>query len=47
MQHCWARYLLLIVVVLLGTSSMLSACGKKGKLYHPEQHTPQQQNQQK
>ena len=37
MNTCWAKYLLLFVVVVLGTSSMLSACGKKGKLYHPDQ----------
>jgi len=47
MVNCWARYLFLIVVVLLGTASMLSACGKKGKLYHPDQQSSQQQNQKK
>jgi len=44
MQNCWAKYLFLAVIVFLGTSSMLSACGKKGKLYHPDQS--QQQNKQ-
>jgi predicted small lipoprotein YifL len=33
---CWARYLLLLVVLILGSASMLSACGKKGPLYHPD-----------
>lgn len=33
---CYARYLLLTVVVLLGSLSILSACGKKGDLYLPE-----------
>jgi len=34
---CWARYLLLLVVLILGSASMLSACGKKGPLYHPDE----------
>ena len=36
-MHCWARYLLLAVVVVLGTLSMMSACGRKGPLYLPEE----------
>lgn len=35
-MHCWARYLLWISIVVLGTASMLSACGQKGDLYLPD-----------
>lgn len=38
---CWARYLFILVVIVLGTSSMLSACGQKGPLLLPEQNTGQ------
>ena len=34
---CWARYLMLLVVVVLGISSMLSACGQKGPLVLPDE----------
>ena len=36
-MHCWARYLLILVVVALGTISMIGACGRKGPLYLPEE----------
>ncbi len=39
-MHCWARYLLWLVVAVLGIGNMLSACGHKGDLYLPE---PQQE----
>lgn len=39
MKSCWAQYLLWLVIVLLGTGSVLSACGQKGALYHPESST--------
>ncbi|MGD2118432.1 MAG: lipoprotein [Chromatiales bacterium] len=45
---CWARYLMLLVVVILGVSSMLSACGQKGPLVLPdetEQGQPPEQSQ--
>ena len=35
MKFCWARALLFLVVAVLGTSAMLTACGQKGPLYHP------------
>ncbi|WP_295444779.1 lipoprotein [uncultured Thiodictyon sp.] len=35
-MHCWARYLFVVVVVALGTLSMLGACGQKGPLVLPE-----------
>ena len=41
---CWARYLMLLVVVVLGVSSMLSACGQKGPLVLPDE-TEQAQTQ--
>ena len=37
MKLCWANYLLIIVIAVLGFGSMLSACGKKGPLYLPEE----------
>ena len=33
---CWTRYLFIIVVIVLGTGSMLSACGQKGPLVLPD-----------
>jgi predicted small lipoprotein YifL len=42
MKTCWAKYLLYLVMLVLGTTSMISACGKKGDLYHPEQTQDQQ-----
>jgi len=36
MNTCWAKYALLIVVMVLGSLSMLSACGKKGNLTLPD-----------
>jgi predicted small lipoprotein YifL len=35
-MHCWARYLFIVVVIALGTLSMIDACGQKGALYMPE-----------
>ena len=35
-MHCWARYLFVVVVIALGTLSMLGACGQKGPLVLPE-----------
>ena len=34
---CWSRYLFILVVIVLGTTSMLSACGQKGPLILPEE----------
>jgi predicted small lipoprotein YifL len=36
-MHCWARCLLYLSVTLLGTMSLLSACGQKGPLYIPDE----------
>ena len=33
---CYARYLLLAVVMVLALGQALSACGQKGPLYLPE-----------
>jgi predicted small lipoprotein YifL len=32
MKLCWAQCVLLLVVAVLATGSMLSACGQKGEL---------------
>jgi len=37
MRFCWANWLLFIVIAGLSLSSMLSACGKTGDLYLPDQ----------
>ncbi len=31
-MHCWARYSFVVVVIALGTLSMINACGQKGPL---------------
>ena len=33
---CWTRYIFILVVIILGTSSMLAACGQKGPLVLPD-----------
>ncbi len=38
---CWSRYLFILVVVILGSSSMLSACGQKGPLVMPDENQQQ------
>lgn len=35
MKACWLQYLLWLVIAVLGTSSLLSACGQKGDLTRP------------
>jgi len=35
MKICWAQALFIIVVIVLGTSSIITACGQKGPLYLP------------
>ncbi len=40
MKHCWAQYLLWLVIAVLGTGSALSACGQKGPLYRPDPTPP-------
>jgi predicted small lipoprotein YifL len=42
---CWARYLLIFVVIVLGAISMIGACGRKGPLYLPEEHPQKAQDQ--
>lgn len=39
MKICWAQYLLWLVIAVLGAGSVLSACGQKGALYHPDSPT--------
>lgn len=42
MRICWAQYLLWAVIAIFGVAALLSGCGSKGNLYHPE---PEQQTQ--
>jgi predicted small lipoprotein YifL len=42
-MHCWPRYILWVIVIVLGTGSMLSACGQKGDLYLPDRTTEQEE----
>ncbi|MBK1702317.1 LPS translocon maturation chaperone LptM [Thiococcus pfennigii] len=35
-MHCWARYLFIAVVMILGVGSIVTACGQKGDLYLPD-----------
>jgi len=34
---CWSRYLFILIVIVLGFSSMLSACRQKGPLLLPDE----------
>lgn len=43
MRICWPQATMILIVVILGTSSMLSGCGKKGPLYIPKDAAKQQQ----
>jgi len=36
MRICWPQATMILLVVILGVSSMLSGCGKKGPLYIPK-----------
>ncbi len=36
-MHCWARYLLYLVIAVLALGQMVTACGQKGDLYLPEE----------
>lgn len=40
MRLCWPKLTFAAVILILGISSMLSGCGKKGPLYLPEKATP-------
>ncbi|PLY12432.1 MAG: hypothetical protein C0631_16955 [Sedimenticola sp.] len=42
-MYCWARYLLWLTIAVLGSGSMLSACGQKGDLYLPDKGETEQQ----
>ncbi|MGV6858143.1 MAG: LPS translocon maturation chaperone LptM [bacterium] len=35
MKICWAQTVMILLVIALGSLSMLSACGQKGSLYLP------------
>lgn len=42
-MFCWSRHLLWLVILVLGTGSLLSACGQKGPLYLPDPAAEQQE----
>jgi len=35
-MHCWAQYLFIALVAVLGIGGAVTACGQKGDLYLPE-----------
>jgi len=37
MRICWPQATMILLVVILGTASMLSGCGQKGPLYIPKE----------
>ncbi|MCB1755964.1 MAG: lipoprotein [Gammaproteobacteria bacterium] len=37
MRICWAQWVFIAVIAVLGLAQMLSACGNKGPLYLPEE----------
>jgi predicted small lipoprotein YifL len=45
-MHCWPRYLLWSLIIILAVGNMLAACtqGQKGDLYLPEQAEQEQQD---
>ena len=43
MRICWPQATMILLVVILGISSMLSGCGKKGPLYIPKDTAKLQQ----
>ena len=38
---CWGRQLFIAIVILLGISQMIAACGQKGPLYLPDEQAAQ------
>lgn len=42
-MRCWANTLFLVIVLILGTGQMLTACGQKGDLYLPQPKQPVEQ----
>ncbi|MCW8900746.1 MAG: lipoprotein [Gammaproteobacteria bacterium] len=45
MRICWPQATMILLVIILGVSSMLSGCGKKGPLYIPKNAAKQLQQQ--
>ncbi|MBK5941903.1 LPS translocon maturation chaperone LptM [Halochromatium roseum] len=35
-MHCWARYLLYLIIAILALGQMVTACGQTGPLYLPD-----------
>ncbi|OOG23356.1 hypothetical protein B1C78_11445 [Thioalkalivibrio denitrificans] len=44
MRICWSNWALVVVVVVLGSVSLLASCGQKGDLYLPEEPPAETQN---
>ncbi len=44
MFSCKAQWLLIAVIVVLGTMQMLASCGQKGDLYLPDDEEAEEQN---
>lgn len=42
MRICWPQLTMILVVIILGISSMLSGCGQKGPLFIPKDTSTQQ-----
>ncbi len=45
MRLCVPQLAFIVLVIILGISSMLAGCGKKGPLYLPDQHSQTTQQQ--
>ncbi len=43
MRICWPQATMILLIIILGISSMLSGCGKKGPLYIPADSKTTQQ----
>lgn len=46
-MHRRQRYILCILIALLGLSNLLTGCGQKGPLYLPEPETETEQQEEK
>jgi predicted small lipoprotein YifL len=44
MRICWSSWLMVAVVVALGSASLLASCGQKGDLYLPEEPPAETRN---
>lgn len=44
MRACWSGWMMIAVVVVLGSASMLASCGQRGDLYLPEETAGETRN---